>query len=234
MSFVFGMHIMEGFLPMKWAALWSIAALPFIIAGCRQIAGVVREEPKLLALLAFAGAFVFVLSSLKMPSVTGSCSHPTGVGLGAILFGPGAMVILGMIVLLFQALLLAHGGITTLGANVFSMAIVGPFVAYGVYRLMSKLGAPQGLSVFSGAALGSLITYLVTAAQLALAHPAEVGGFYASLVKFAAIFGVTQIPISIAEGLLTVMVMNLLMAYSRDEIESLSLLRNGGSIHVNN
>ena len=75
------------------------------------------------------GAFAFVLSALKIPSITGSCSHPTGVGLGAILFGPMTMAVLGLIVLLFQALLLAHGGLTTLGANTFSMAIAGPIVS---------------------------------------------------------------------------------------------------------
>ena len=62
-------------------------------------------------LLAFAGAFIFVLSALKLPSVTGSCSHPTGTGLGAILFGPLPMAVMGCIALLFQALLLAHGGL---------------------------------------------------------------------------------------------------------------------------
>lgn len=36
------------------------------------------------------------------------------------------MAVLGTITLLFQALLLAHGGLTTLGANVFSMAIAAP------------------------------------------------------------------------------------------------------------
>ena len=86
------------------------------------------------------GAFAFVLSALKIPSAFGSCSHPTGVGLGAILFGPTATAVLGLIVLLFQALLLAHGGLTTLGANVFSMAIVGPFVSFGLYALLKKAG----------------------------------------------------------------------------------------------
>ena len=77
-------------------------------------------------LLGLCGAFAFVLSSLKIPSVTGSCSHPTGVGLAAILFGPSVACIMALIVLLFQALLLAHGGLTTLGANVFSMGVAGP------------------------------------------------------------------------------------------------------------
>ena len=86
-----------------------------------------------------SGAFIFVISSLKIPSVTGSCSHMTGTGLGAILFGPSAVSILGLIVLLFQALLLGHGGLTTIGANTFSMAIAGPFVSWGIYLLCQKL-----------------------------------------------------------------------------------------------
>ncbi|RYD04043.1 hypothetical protein N752_16770 [Desulforamulus aquiferis] len=49
---------------------------------------IVSEKPELKMLLGLVCAFAFVLSALKIPSVTGSCSHPTGVGLGAILFGP--------------------------------------------------------------------------------------------------------------------------------------------------
>lgn len=85
----------------------------------------VKENRRNLTLIAMSGAFIFVISSLKIPSVTGSCSHMTGTGLGAILFGPASVSVLGVIVLLFQALLLAHGGLTTLGANTFSMAIAG-------------------------------------------------------------------------------------------------------------
>jgi cobalt/nickel transport system permease protein len=54
------------------------------------------------------------------------------------------MSLIGCIVLLFQAVLLAHGGLTTLGANTFSMAVVGPFVAFGVYKLINKLKVPGG------------------------------------------------------------------------------------------
>ena len=120
------MHIMEGYLPVGWAVAWGIICLPFIVAGFFSIKKRIAASRKNLVLLALCGAFAFVLSALKIPSVTGSCSHPTGVGLGAILFGPSAMAVIGVIILLFQALLLAHGGLTTLGANTFSMAIVGP------------------------------------------------------------------------------------------------------------
>ncbi len=224
-SVIFGMHIAEGFLPVNWALFWFIAALPFVILSIGAINKLVQEDARLLSLLAFAGAFTFVLSSLKMPSVSGSCSHPTGMGLGAILFGPAVMVLLACIVLLFQAILLAHGGLTTLGANVASMGIVGPFVSYGIYAGLKKLGINRSISVFIAASLGDMATYILTSLQLALAHPAEAGGVYASFTKFMAIFAVTQIPIAIAEGLLTVFIMNLLISYSRDEIDSLMLLK---------
>ncbi len=231
---VVGMHIMEGFLPVKWAAFWFLAALPFLFISIRAINRFVQDNPKTLLLLGFVGAFTFVLSALKLPSLTGSCSHPTGMGLGAILFGPAVMVVIAVIVLLFQALLLAHGGITTLGANVFSMGIVGPFVSYGIYIGCKKIGLNRSLSVFLAATLGSLATYVLTALEMALAHPAEVGGIYASLVKFSAIFAITQIPISIAEGILTVLVMNLLYTYSREDIRSLQLYRRIGESNCEN
>ena len=109
-----------------------------MVQSVRSTRKTVAEKRSSLLLLGAAGGFCFVLSALKLPSVTGSSSHPTGIGLGAVLFGPWVMVLVGLIVLTFQALLLGHGGITTLGANAFSMAIVGSFVAYGVYPLRPR------------------------------------------------------------------------------------------------
>lgn len=223
----FSMHIMEGFLPIKWAIFWALLSLPVIIAGVVSISKKMKANPELKLLLGVAGAFAFVLSALKIPSVTGSSSHPTGVGLGAILFGPAAMSVLGGIVLLFQAILLAHGGITTLGANVFSMAIVGTFVAYGVYKLSKKMGLSNGVAVFLAAALGDLMTYVTTSFQLALAFPSEAGGVMASATKFLTIFAVTQVPLAISEGLLTVVIFNFLAKYSVQELLTLDILKKG-------
>lgn len=221
----FAMHIMEGFLPPFWCGLWWVLAIPFIAAGLMAMKKKVADNPKMLMLLAFAGAFVFALSALKIPSVTGSCSHPTGIGLGAILFGPVVMSVLGTIALAFQALLLAHGGITTMGANVFSMAVIGPFAAYGIYRLSRKIGLPLWLAVFMGAAMGDLLTYVTTSLQLALAFPDTAGGIVMSFSKFAGIFAFTQIPLAITEGLLTVLVFNMIYNYSRDELTELAVIQ---------
>ncbi len=218
----FAMHIMEGFLPPGWSIAWWAVALPFQIAGLLAIKKTVNNRPKLKLLLAMAGAFVFVLSALKLPSVTGSCSHPTGVGLGAILFGPMVMSVLGSIVLLFQALLMAHGGLTTLGANAVSMAVVGPIVTYAVYKLIKQFSGNTSVAAFLGAALGNLMTYITTSLQLALAFPAENGGVMASALKFMSIFALTQIPLAVVEGLLTVLILNALLTYSKPELQELN------------
>jgi len=218
------MHIMEGYLPASHAAGWFAASAPFVIAGATRLKRIVTLRPQAKMMLAAAGAFTFVLSALKMPSVTGSCSHPTGTGLGAVVFGPAVMAVMGTIVLLFQALLLAHGGLTTLGANVFSMAIVGPWVSWAVWRGTAKLGASTAIAVFLAAALGDLATYATTSVQLALAYPDPASGIIGAVAKFGSIYAVTQIPLAIAEGLLTVAVMNALSgrAGAIDEIQELS------------
>lgn len=216
------MHIMEGYLPMGHAVVWGVLCLPFLVAGFLSIKKTITQNRKVLLVLAMAGAYAFVLSALKIPSVTGSSSHPTGTGLGALLFGPAAMSVIGIIVLLFQALLLAHGGLTTLGANTFSMAIAGPFLSYGVFRLCRKCKVNKPVSVFLATCLGDLFTYCVTSVQLGLAHPSAEGGVMASIKTFMGIFAVTQIPLAIVEGLLSVVVILALETYASNELSELA------------
>lgn len=220
-KYSYAMHIMDGYLSPFWAVFWAVLALPFVIYGFLAIRKKVSENSKYIVLLAMCGAFAFVLSSLKLPSVSGSCSHPTGVGLGAILFGPTPMAVIGLIILLFQAIFLAHGGLTTLGANVFSMAVVGPFISYGIFKSSLKAGINSAVAVFLATFLGDLITYVTTSIQLALAYPDAAGGFMTSLVKFLGIFAFTQVPIAISEGLLSVVIYNVLVKYSYKEMNEL-------------
>lgn len=211
------MHIAEGYLPPLHAAAWGAASAPFVAHGVRTLRREVRANPDGTLLLGAAGAFTFVLSALKIPSVTGSSSHPTGTGLGAILFRPPVMAVLGTITLLFQALLLAHGGLTTLGANAFSMAVVGPWAGYGTYRLLRRAGAPAAVAVFSGAFAADLSTYCMTTCQLALAFPDPGSGIPGALAKFGGVFALTQLPLAVSEGLLTVVVIRLLRRASGEE-----------------
>ena len=199
------MHIMEGFISPGYCILWGVLSLPFLVMGFMSIKKKITEHRRTLILLAISGAFIFVISSLKIPSVTGSCSHMTGTGLGAILFGPSAVSVLGIIVLLFQAVLLAHGGLTTIGANTFSMAIAGPFMTFGIYKVCQKLNVNKKVSVF-----------------LAVAYPSESGGIGASMIKFLGVFAVTQIPLAILEGLLSVIIISVLEVYAKNELADLN------------
>ncbi|NHA67302.1 energy-coupling factor ABC transporter permease [Phycicoccus flavus] len=210
------MHIAEGFLPPLHAAGWTVVAAPFVVHGAREVRRVVTERPDARLLLGAAGAFTFVLSALKLPSVTGSSSHPTGTGVGAIVFRPPVMALLGTVVLLFQALLLAHGGLTTLGANVFSMAVVGPWAGYGCYRLLAR--APLGVAVFVGVAVADLATYVTTSLQLALAFPDPTSGLLGALLRFLGIFAVTQVPLAVVEGILGVLLVRALRSWAGPEL----------------
>lgn len=221
------MHIMEGYLPPKFCIAWGVICVPFLVTGYLSIKKRLSASPKSITIIAMTTAFIFVLSSLKIPSVTGSCSHMTGTGMGAILLGPAAVSIMGIIVLIFQAILLAHGGLTTLGANTFSMAIAGPFVSYGIYLLCKKLNVNKGVGIFLAASIGDLFTYCVTSIQLALAYPSTNGGVSASALKFLAVFAPTQLPLAIVEGILTVVIFIGLETYAKSELTELSFLSGG-------
>lgn len=219
------MHIMEGYLPVGFCIAWGVLCVPFLAAGFFSIRNKLRENRRALTILAMSGAFIFVISSLKIPSVTGSCSHMTGTGLGAILFSPSAVSVLGIIVLLFQAILLAHGGLTTLGANTFSMAIAGPFLSFAVYKLCQKLKVNRKVSIFLAAMLGDIFTYCVTSFQLAMAYPSESGGMAASAVKFLGVFAPTQLPLAVIEGILTVIIIIGLETYAMPELRSIGFIK---------
>jgi len=221
------MHIMEGFLPHPWWEIWFALSLPVVAYGVYRMNLIIKERRDTLPLLAVSGAFIFVLSSLKMPSVTGSCSHPTGTGMGAILFGPWITSVLSMIVLIYQALFLAHGGLTTLGANTFSMGIAGPLVGYIIYKASMKSGLNLYIAVFLAAMLADWATYAVTSLQLALAFPAASGGVLASFKAFMAIFAITQVPLAVVEGAVTALMFKYFVQLRSDVLIRLNVASSG-------
>lgn len=142
----------------------------------------------------------------------------------AILFGPAITAVLGTIVLLYQSLFLAHGGLTTLGANVFSMGIVGPVVAYTIYKVGMKLNLNFYFVVFLAATLGDWATYVVTSVELALAFPADPGGVMGSFKAFATIFALTQVPLAIIEGAITALIFKYIIQVRSDMLARLNVL----------
>ncbi|MDV0444122.1 energy-coupling factor ABC transporter permease [Methanorbis rubei] len=222
------MHIMEGFLPGPWWQIWTIVAAICVVAGIAAFTKLVRQRPETLPLLGLAGAFVFILSSLKIPSL-GSSSHPTGTGFGAVLFGPAITSVFCTVVLVFQALFLAHGGLTTLGANIVAMGVIGPLAACLIFRvghLITPAFSVRGFTItmFSAAAAADLATYAMTSLQLALAYPAADGGILATFLLYIGIFGITQIPLAVVEGIAIVLLMRLVITVKPEIFVSLGIL----------
>ena len=219
------MHIMEGYLPPVHCIVWAAVCIPFLVSGLLAIRRTLHAERRTLILLAMSGAFIFVISSLKIPSVSGSCSHMTGTGLSAILFWPchhqypwhHRPAVSGNFACtwrfnLFGCQYLQHGGCR-------SPAELGHLEA------QPQNGSEQKDFVFFAAFLGDLFTYCVTGIQLALANPSAQGGIAASAVKFLGVFAPTQLPLAIIEGILTMLIVMGLETYAKPELRLIGFFR---------
>ena len=166
----FAMHISEGILPFSWAALWYAVALPFVAWGLRDLRRRSETAPSFKPFVGLVGAAVFLISCMPIPVPTaGTCAHAAGTGLAAILIGPGLTVVVASIALTLQALFLAHGGLTTLGANIVSMGVAGAYAGYGVYAIGRRLGIPWAVAAFLAGLFSDWATYAMTSVELAAA-----------------------------------------------------------------
>lgn len=198
------MHIAEGILPAPWAALWFLLSLPFLAWGLRDLQQRSEKVPHTKPMVGLVGAAVFIISCMPIPVPTaGTCSHPCGTGLAAILIGPWLTVVVTSIALVLQALFLAHGGLSTLGADIFSMGVAGAFVGYGVFRLARRLGAGWLVAAFLAGLLSDWATYSVTAFELASALRGD-GPLVTMFVTILVAFVPTQVPLGVLEGFLCV------------------------------
>ncbi len=197
------MHISEGILPAPWAGGWSVLALIFVAWSVRDLRRRSERMPFFKPMVGLVGAAVFIVSCMPVPVPTaGTCSHPCGTGMAAILIGPGPTIVVTSIALLLQALFLAHGGLTTWGADIMSMGVVGGFVGYAVFHLARKLGAPLVVAAFLAGLLSDWATYAMTSIELAMALHGS-GAVMPMFLAILAGFMPTQIPLGIGEGVLT-------------------------------
>lgn len=220
-SVVYAMHIEDGILPPQAWGFWYIVMILFMIPGIIQIKKRVRDNLAYKPFLAMMGVAIFVISALHFPvPVTGSCSHPTGTGLAAILVGPFATAVISAIDLFFQAIFLGHGGITTIGANDVSMGIAGSFLGYFCWKVLRGVNAPIWLAAGAAGLVGDLGTYLVSSFELALSLHGEVSLMDQWLIFFMGYLP-TQLPIAIAEAIFTSVVLKSILSRRPDLIPHL-------------
>lgn len=130
-------------------------ALPFWWAALRRVKKLLRTPRAPLVPIFAALAFVIMMFNVPIPG--GTTAHAVGVGIAAIVLGPLESILSISMALFMQALFFGDGGLTTLGANCFNMAIIGSITAYFVYRAIGGRSAIESSRRVIAAALAGYI-----------------------------------------------------------------------------
>lgn len=219
------MHISEGILPFNWALLWSLVAVPFVAWGLYKLKKESSVDLSFKPLVGLMAAVVFIISCMPIPVPTaGTCSHPCGTGISGILVGPAISILITAVSLLIQALFLAHGGLSTWGADIVSMGVMGSLTGYLVFRSLRTLKMNLAISGFMAGLLADWATYFTTSVELAAGIRGDepfVPLFWKILIAFIP----TQLPLGILEGAMTAGMVILLYKKRPDLLVKMRVLK---------
>jgi len=207
------MHIPDGYLsPQTYVPLWGVS-LAFWSVALKKVKKEVSA--KQVPYLAMASAFSFLIMMFNVPIPGGTTGHAVGAGIIALFLGPWTAVIAVSVVLIIQAVVFGDGGITALGANCFNMAVVIPFVSYGVFKLINgKTGSGVRTSLaaffsgYVGLSVAAIVTGIMFGIQPLLAHSPDGRPLYAPYPLSVAVPAMAiehLILFSIVEGVVTVL-----------------------------
>lgn len=221
------MHISEGILPFGWAALWFAIALPFVAYGMYSLNKRSREDLSFKPLAGLMAAVVFIISCMPIPvPFAGTCSHPCGTGISGILVGPAISVVITAVALLIQAILLAHGGLSTLGADIVSMGVMGSFAGYFTFRILRTARINMAVAGFMAGLFADWATYLTTSVELASGIKGD-SAFVPLFWKVLVAFIPTQLPLGILEGAMTAGMVVLLYKKRPDLLVKMRVIKPG-------
>jgi cobalt/nickel transport system permease protein len=177
-------HIPDGYLGPQTYAVLDVAIIPLWGVAAFKVKKTLKTRQ--VPLMALAAAFSFVIMMFNVPVIGGSTGHAVGATLIAILLGPWAACISVSIALVIQALLFGDGGITAIGANVFNMAVVMPFVGYYLYRLIagdsaktSRKVMASGVAAYVSMVAAATVAGVMFGIQPLIAHTATGAPLYA-------------------------------------------------------
>ncbi len=205
------MHIPDGFLsPGVYIICWAITIVALAAALRRTGRDIGERQVPLMGVLA---AFIFAAQMLNFPVAGGTSGHLIGGALAAILLGPWAAMLVMTSVVGLQALLFQDGGLLVLGANVLNMAIISPIVGYAVFTAARRLVGQARTGIWVGGMIGAWLSVMAaataTALQLALSGTSAFG------VVMPAMLGVHAL-IGLGEGLITVGALAFVLSTRRD------------------
>jgi cobalt/nickel transport system permease protein len=205
------MHIPDGFLSLAVSlAFWLIAAVLVGVALRRAGRELGERQVPIMGVLA---ACIFAGQMLNFSVAGGTSGHLLGAALAAILLGPWAATIVLTAVVSLQALLFQDGGLLTMGANIFNMAVVGVWVAYAAYQTVRRLAGQRAWGIFLGGAVAAWLSIVIAALSCSL--QLAISGTSPANVVVPAMGGVHML-IGVGEALITLGTLAFVYAARRD------------------
>ncbi len=222
------MHIPDGYLSPATSIVMFILVLPFWAIGVRKMRQ--KMTAKTIPMVALFAAFTFVIMMFNVPLPGGTTGHAVGGALAAIILGPEIATISISIALIIQAVFFGDGGILAIGANCFNMAVVLPYVAFGIYQWIVKKQPldskrriwASGIAGWASLTMAALFTAVEFGIQPAIAHTASGTPLYAPYplsVAIAAMLPAHMLVASVVEGLVTALIIAYLIKANQPALE---------------
>jgi cobalt/nickel transport system permease protein len=218
------MHIPDGILNPYICVVMFIVALVFLVWAWKAAK---RTLPRsFIPLAAVMSAVVLVVQMVEFPVAGGGSTwHIMGGTLVTMILGPAGSIISLTIVLIIQALAFGDGGITSFGANVFNMAVIGALSFFVVKFLLNGSSSKKrlGVSLFLAAWLSNILTALAVGIQIGINPLVGTLGGIAVTVPTMLFW---YVPTGLAEALFTSTIVLSLSRVSPTKLHGLSLLHN--------
>lgn len=207
------MHVPDGFINAATSAGAAAVSLGGLATSLKL--GAARLREKQIPFAGLAAAVIFALQMLNFPVAAGTSGHLLGGALAVILLGPSMGVVVVSVVVIVQALLFADGGVTALGVNVLTMAIITAVVAWPIFRGLVKALPKSTGSAIGAAAVAAWASVVASSIGFTVLYAiggqggADIGTVFAAMVGVHALIG-------IGEGLITATAIGAVLAARPD------------------
>lgn len=215
------MHIPDGFLtPEVFIPAFVITIIFWAICLWR-----VKLTDKQVPIMGLLTALFFAAMMMNYPVVGGTTAHLLGGASIGLILGPFAGGISITIILVLQAFLFGDGGLTTLGANVLNMGIIGVLVPCALFLVLNKVFKGTGKKlyaiIFVSAFAGDVLAAIAAGTELGLSQPVFTYGLSVAVPAMA----INHSIIGVAEGIVTMILIGTLLKLRPDVLEQSPILK---------
>jgi cobalt/nickel transport system permease protein len=197
------LHIPDGFLTGEAAAVGAVVGGGALAYCIHRASAESRERD--LPVAGLAAAFFLVADAPFFPISVGTDGHLLGGTLAVALLGPWLGAVTMAVVTVLQALVFGDGGITTLGLNIFNLAVLPALLGYPLIlglRRVAPLPIACGMAAFCVVLVAACC--FVAESALGALSTVDIGALGGSILGTYAV-------IAVIEGVLTALIVKALL-----------------------